>query len=72
VSCALKPILIAVLDPSIIRVSVAGDVLSLKDPKAVLARSFLLIKVSTVLTIDDRTRAFSSLDPAARELKLTM
>lgn len=36
----------SVLDPSILRVSVAGNILNLAEPKKVLADKFLPIKVS--------------------------
>lgn len=36
----------AVLDPSILRVSVKGDVLGLEAPRSALARSFMPVSVS--------------------------
>lgn len=39
-------ILMKVLDPSLMRVSVRGDILSLPNPRSALARSFLAVKVS--------------------------
>lgn len=41
----------AVLDPSILRVSVAGNILNLPEPKATLAGKFLPIKVCPTATV---------------------
>jgi hypothetical protein len=42
----------AVLDPSIMRVSVRGDVLSLSSPRSVLAKSFLRVEVRLSILFD--------------------
>jgi hypothetical protein len=41
--------LLVVLDPSILRVSVSGNILNLQKPKSTLAEKFLPIKVRTSL-----------------------